>query len=129
MLFAVEVFPSTPLGFKFGDLMLSPVPCWSSARSQPLQQPEATERFPVGYLQSAGTMSWQSYVDDHLMCELPNGGQLQHAAIVGQDGGVWAQSENFPALTSDEACSTTCSYIAFSRGSGKSILLSEFVAV
>ena len=36
-------------------------------------------------------MSWQAYVDDHLMCQLPSGGQLQHAAIWGQDGGVWAQ--------------------------------------
>ncbi|DBA71234.1 TPA: Glutamate 5-kinase [Trebouxia sp. C0005] len=36
-------------------------------------------------------MSWQTYVDDHLLVPLPNGGQLSHAAIVGQDGGVWAQ--------------------------------------
>lgn len=48
------------------------------------------------------TMSWQAYVDDHLLCELPNGGHLQHAAIVGQDGGIWAQSENFPAISSEE---------------------------
>ena len=44
----------------------------------------------------------QAYVDDHLLCELPGGGRLQHAAILGQDGGVWAQSEHFPAITPDE---------------------------
>ncbi|EIE23052.1 Profilin/allergen [Coccomyxa subellipsoidea C-169] len=47
-------------------------------------------------------MSWQEYVDDHLMCELPNGGTLKSAAIVGLDGGVWAQSADFPALGDDE---------------------------
>ena len=35
--------------------------------------------------------------------ELPNGGQLTHAAIVGQDGGVWAQSAEFPELSQAEA--------------------------
>eukprot|EP00475_Leptophrys_vorax_P030435 TRINITY_DN455_c0_g1_i1.p1 TRINITY_DN455_c0_g1~~TRINITY_DN455_c0_g1_i1.p1 ORF type:complete len:154 (+),score=10.39 TRINITY_DN455_c0_g1_i1:166-627(+) len=44
-------------------------------------------------------MSWQSYVDDHLMCALPHGGALKTAAIVGQDGAVWAQSAAFPAIT------------------------------
>ena len=47
-------------------------------------------------------MSWQTYVDDHLLCALPSGGQLTHAAIVGLDGGVWAQSESFPSITPDE---------------------------
>lgn len=47
-------------------------------------------------------MSWQAYVDDHLMVPLPHGGQLVHAAIVGQDGGVWAQDANFPAITVEE---------------------------
>jgi profilin len=41
-------------------------------------------------------MSWQEYVDDHLMVELPHGGSIAHAAIVGLDGGVWAQSPDFP---------------------------------
>lgn len=50
----------------------------------------------------SGKMSWQEYVDDHLMCELPNGGTLKSAAIVGLDGGVWAQSPEFPALGDDE---------------------------
>ena len=51
---------------------------------------------------TATKMSWQTYVDDHLLCELPNGGQLTHAAIVGLDGGVWAQSDSFPAISSEE---------------------------
>lgn len=36
------------------------------------------------------------------MCALPHGGQLTSAAIVGQDGGVWAQSANFPAVSKAE---------------------------
>ncbi|KAH0453827.1 hypothetical protein IEQ34_018151 [Dendrobium chrysotoxum] len=40
-------------------------------------------------------MSWQAYVDDHLMCEI-DGQRLTSAAIVGNEGGVWAQSESFP---------------------------------
>ncbi|EFN51757.1 hypothetical protein CHLNCDRAFT_27467 [Chlorella variabilis] len=47
-------------------------------------------------------MSWQDYIDQQLMCTLPSGGQLSHAAIVGTDGGVWAQSESFPAITEEE---------------------------
>jgi len=47
-------------------------------------------------------MSWQEYVDDHLMCELPNAGNLKSAAIVGLDGGVWAQSPDFPTLSNAE---------------------------
>ncbi|QDZ20291.1 profilin [Chloropicon primus] len=48
-------------------------------------------------------MSWQSYVDDHLMVDLPSGGKLTAAAIYGQDGGCWAQSAGFPALDADQA--------------------------
>ncbi len=47
-------------------------------------------------------MSWQSYVDDHLLCELPKGGVLTAAAIVGQDGGVWAQNDAFPNIEQAE---------------------------
>ncbi|KAL0843715.1 hypothetical protein Bca101_016961 [Brassica carinata] len=43
-------------------------------------------------------MSWQTYVDEHLMCDLGNGDLLTAAAIIGHDGSVWAQSENFPQL-------------------------------
>lgn len=46
-------------------------------------------------------MSWQTYVDDHLMCEVEgNPGQhLTASAIVGHDGSVWAQSANFAKVT------------------------------
>ena len=44
-------------------------------------------------------MSWQSYVDDHLMCDV-EGNHLTAAAILGQDGSVWAQSANFPQVSS-----------------------------
>ncbi|KAL2619944.1 hypothetical protein R1flu_000149 [Riccia fluitans] len=47
-------------------------------------------------------MSWQSYVDDHLMCEVSPGHHLTSAAIIGQDGVVWAQSAEFPNLHPDE---------------------------
>lgn len=49
----------------------------------------------------ASRMSWDGYVD-HLMVELPHGGKLTSAAIVGQDGGIWAQSPDFPAVTPDQ---------------------------
>lgn len=39
------------------------------------------------------------------MVELPNGGKLSSAAIVGQDGGVWAQSPEFPAVSTDQIAS------------------------
>ncbi|CAL4894503.1 unnamed protein product [Urochloa decumbens] len=43
-------------------------------------------------------MSWQTYVDEHLMCEI-EGHHLTAAAIVGHDGAVWAQSAAFPEVT------------------------------
>ncbi|KAK8958095.1 hypothetical protein KSP40_PGU010591 [Platanthera guangdongensis] len=46
-------------------------------------------------------MSWQSYIDDHLMCEI-DGQTLTAAAIVGNEGGVWAQSESFPQFKPEE---------------------------
>lgn len=42
-------------------------------------------------------MSWQAYVDDHLMCEI-DGNYLTSSAIVGHDGSVWAQSAAFPTV-------------------------------
>ncbi|PIM98078.1 hypothetical protein CDL12_29444 [Handroanthus impetiginosus] len=42
-------------------------------------------------------MSWQSYIDDHLMADV-DGCHLTAAAIVGHDGSVWAQSSNFPQV-------------------------------
>ncbi|PRQ51127.1 profilin [Rosa rugosa] len=46
-------------------------------------------------------MSWQAYVDDHLMCDI-DGHHLASAAIVGHDGSVWAQSSNFPKFKPEE---------------------------
>ncbi|CAH9131254.1 unnamed protein product [Cuscuta epithymum] len=46
-------------------------------------------------------MSWQTYVDDHLMCDM-EGNKLTSAAILGHDGSVWAQTANFPKLSGDE---------------------------
>ncbi|CAI9093590.1 OLC1v1029132C1 [Oldenlandia corymbosa var. corymbosa] len=46
-------------------------------------------------------MSWQVYVDDHLMCEI-EGNFLTSAGILGQDGSVWAQSPAFPQVKPEE---------------------------
>ncbi|KAB2618438.1 profilin-2 [Pyrus ussuriensis x Pyrus communis] len=46
-------------------------------------------------------MSWQTYVDDHLLCEI-EGNHLSAAAIIGHDGSVWAQSATFPQLKPEE---------------------------
>ena len=44
-------------------------------------------------------MSWQTYVDDHLMCDIEGTGQhLTAAAILGLDGTVWAKSDKFPEV-------------------------------
>ncbi|KAG8380034.1 hypothetical protein BUALT_Bualt07G0151600 [Buddleja alternifolia] len=46
-------------------------------------------------------MSWQSYVDDHLMCDV-DGVHLTASAIIGLDGSVWAQSASFPQFKPEE---------------------------
>ncbi|KAL0463848.1 UNVERIFIED_CONTAM: Profilin-1 [Sesamum latifolium] len=46
-------------------------------------------------------MSWQSYVDDHLMCDV-EGVRLHAAAILGLDGSVWAKSAAFPQFKPEE---------------------------
>ncbi|KAF9662348.1 hypothetical protein SADUNF_Sadunf18G0043500 [Salix dunnii] len=46
-------------------------------------------------------MTWQVYVDEHLMCDI-EGNTLTSAAIIGQDGSVWAQSASFPQFTQEE---------------------------
>ncbi|RWW67778.1 hypothetical protein BHE74_00024752 [Ensete ventricosum] len=43
-------------------------------------------------------MSWQTYVDEHLLCDI-DGQRLTAAAIVGHDGSVWAQSDTFPPVS------------------------------
>lgn len=47
-------------------------------------------------------MAVQPYVDDQLMQPLQHGGQLTHAAICGFDGGIWAQSPDFPGISDEE---------------------------
>lgn len=48
-------------------------------------------------------MSWQAYVDEHLMCDIDGHGQhLASAAIIGLDGSVWAQSSSFPQFKPNE---------------------------
>lgn len=63
-------------------------------------------------------MSWQAYVDEHLMCEI-EGHHLAAAAIVGHDGAAWAQSTAFPevrspttthAITRSRSIIYTCRY-------------------
>ncbi|XP_010915371.1 profilin-like isoform X1 [Elaeis guineensis] len=46
-------------------------------------------------------MSWQPYVDDHLMSEI-EGHRLTAAAIIGHDGNVWAKSDMFPEFKPEE---------------------------
>ncbi|XP_074578071.1 profilin [Curcuma longa] len=46
-------------------------------------------------------MSWQTYVDDHLLCEI-DGQNLKAAAIIGHDGSVWAKSPAFPEVKPEE---------------------------
>ncbi|PAN32688.1 hypothetical protein GQ55_5G510000 [Panicum hallii var. hallii] len=46
-------------------------------------------------------MSWQAYVDDHLLCDI-DGQRLSAAAILGHDGAVWAQSDAFPQVKPEE---------------------------
>ncbi|CAO2181210.1 unnamed protein product [Urochloa humidicola] len=46
-------------------------------------------------------MSWQAYVDDHLLCDI-DGQRLAAAAILGHDGSVWAQSDAFPQVKPKE---------------------------
>lgn len=57
-----------------------------------------------------GVCLFQAYIDDHLLAELPGGGHLAHAAIIGLDGGVWAQSAAFPAVTDAEIAAITGSF-------------------
>ncbi|KXZ56743.1 PRO1 protein [Gonium pectorale] len=48
-------------------------------------------------------MAWDAYVSQNLMMPVDTSGNtLTSAAILGQDGGVWAQSTEFPAITVEE---------------------------
>ncbi|KAF8705732.1 hypothetical protein HU200_030934 [Digitaria exilis] len=47
-------------------------------------------------------MSWQSYVDEHLLGDDVDGQRLTAAAILGLDGAVWGQSNAFPQVEPEE---------------------------
>lgn len=47
--------------------------------------------------------SWPEYVDEYLMVELSGGRKLSSGAILGLDGGIWANSDDFPELSHEEA--------------------------
>lgn len=49
------------------------------------------------------------------MVDLPHGGKLSSAAIVGQDGGVWAQSEGFPAITPDQIAAIMAGFASYEK--------------
>jgi len=64
-----------------------------------LQQHYTTRRKKEQILKDK--MSWQTYVDEHLMCDIDGTGHhLSAAAIIGHDGSVWAQSSSFPQVYS-----------------------------
>ena len=50
----------------------------------------------------SATMSWDAYVNDHLLCQLATGHTLTSAAIIGLDGSVWASSSTFPEIKAEE---------------------------
>ncbi|GAA5917875.1 hypothetical protein JCM6882_003751 [Rhodosporidiobolus microsporus] len=47
-------------------------------------------------------MSWQAYVDNNLL----GTGKITKAAILGQQGGVWAQSAGYDIATDEQAAIT-----------------------
>ncbi|CAL9156524.1 profilin-like [Musa acuminata AAA Group] len=55
-------------------------------------------------------MSWQTYVDDHLMCEI-DGQRLTAAAILGHDGSVWAVSASFPQFKPEEIAAIMTDFV------------------
>lgn len=55
-------------------------------------------------------MSWQSYIDDQLMVNLPSNSTLKSAAIMGQDGYTWAQSADFPQATPQEIANIVAAF-------------------
>ncbi|KAF8073198.1 SUD1 [Scenedesmus sp. PABB004] len=76
-------------------------------------------------------MSWDGYIE-HLMVDLPNtGGKLTSSAIVGQDGGVWAQSEAFPAVTPEQVAALMTGFASLEKDGhagelgGKGIFLGD----
>lgn len=47
-------------------------------------------------------MSWQPYIDEHLMDTDSEGDRLTAAAIIGHDATLWAQSSSFPEFKEEE---------------------------
>lgn len=68
-------------------------------------------------------MSWQNYVDDHLMVELSGGRSLSSGAIIGLDGGVWAKSADFPEVSPEEMDALTTGFSDPSTLEEKGIVL------
>jgi hypothetical protein len=56
------------------------------------------------FQQHVGTMSWQAYVDQNLMCPVDTEGRtLSGGALVGlDDQSVWAKSAEFPDISTEE---------------------------
>lgn len=77
---------------------------WSQLKKTTRTNKERARQRPKGRREREITnwrrrMSWQTYVDDHLMCDIDGTGHhLTAAAIVGHDGSVWAQSSSFPQV-------------------------------
>ncbi|KAI5061111.1 hypothetical protein GOP47_0023616 [Adiantum capillus-veneris] len=47
-------------------------------------------------------MSWDAYVDNHLMCAFPTGNTLTSVGIIGLDGSVWTANNKFPEIKTAE---------------------------
>ena len=75
-------------------------------------------------------MSWQSYVDDHLVAVQSNGGRLTHAAIAGKDGTVWAKDEAFE-ITTEEVLRLASYFVESSEVHRTGIILNgeKYIAV
>lgn len=71
-------------------------------QAQPINNKEEARKWTTSETQRVtreGKMSWQTYVDEHLMCDIDGNGQhLAAAAIVGHDGSPWAKSASFPQV-------------------------------
>lgn len=99
-----SLFPLSPLSSIYSLHMRASQPATNTeepARDKPDQiHPSYKFSWPraAGRSSRRAKMSWQTYVDEHLMCEI-EGHHLTSAAIVGHDGTVWAQSAAFPQVT------------------------------